>query len=144
MDDFQDYKLKISTVYFVRHVNTVNCIVCLFRKICNHELKKPSEFVHIDLCGKMTHPSMEPIITLCSKMTVPLTERFILLNTRMTLSPSLLNIINLLKTGNKLKRVRSDKGTEFDNEQFKQYFREKGINHEYSAPYIAEQNGRIE
>lgn len=48
------------------------------------------------------------------------------------------------QTGNKLKRVRSDKGTEFDNEQFKQYFREKGINHEYSAPYIAEQNGRIE
>jgi len=35
-------------------------------------------------------------------------------------------------------------GKEFDNEQFRQYFKEKGIIHEYSAPYTAEQNGRIE
>lgn len=48
------------------------------------------------------------------------------------------------QTRNKLKRVRSDRGFEFNNEQFKKYFRDKDIIHEFSAPYTPEQNGRVE
>lgn len=40
--------------------------------------------------------------------------------------------------------MRSDRGLEFDNDQFRQHFRKKGIIHEFSAPYTAEQNGSIE
>lgn len=48
------------------------------------------------------------------------------------------------QTGNKLKRIRSDRGLEFNNEQFKIHLQKEGIVHEFSAPYTPEQNGRIE
>lgn len=53
------------------------------------------------------------------------------------------------QTGNKLRKVRSDRSKEFDNGQFKQFKQFRSISkkkefiHEYSAPYTAEQNGRI-
>lgn len=44
---------------------------------------------------------------------------------------------------NKIKKVRSDNDLEFNNEQFRQFFKNNRIIHEFNASYTAEQNGRI-
>ncbi|CAB4019984.1 myosin heavy fast skeletal muscle, partial [Paramuricea clavata] len=44
----------------------------------------------------------------------------------------------------RVKRVRSDNGTEFTNHKFKSILRENGIRHETSAPYSPHQNGTVE
>jgi transposase InsO family protein len=44
----------------------------------------------------------------------------------------------------KVKKIRSDNGTEFKNTQVKDFLDEEGINHEFSAPYTPQQNGVAE
>jgi transposase InsO family protein len=41
----------------------------------------------------------------------------------------------------KIKKIRSDNGTEFKNTQVEDYLDEEGIRHEFSAPYTPQQNG---
>ncbi|UYV82085.1 K02A2.6-like [Cordylochernes scorpioides] len=45
------------------------------------------------------------------------------------------------ETGNKIKRFRTDNGTEFLNKNFSDYLKSLGIVHELTAPYTPEQNG---
>ena len=57
------------------------------------------------------------------------------------------HLIPLLKTqspGFKIKRWRSDEGSEIKNRLFKAFFAKKGIEWEPSAPYAKEQDGRSE
>jgi transposase InsO family protein len=44
----------------------------------------------------------------------------------------------------KVKKIRSDNGSEFKNLQVEEYLEEEGINHEFSAPYTPQQNGVVE
>jgi transposase InsO family protein len=44
----------------------------------------------------------------------------------------------------KVKKIRSDNGTEFKNTQVEDFLDEEGIKHEFSAPYIPQQNGVAE
>jgi transposase InsO family protein len=44
----------------------------------------------------------------------------------------------------KVKKIRSDNGTEFKNTQIEDYVDEEGIKHEFSAPYTPQQNGVAE
>jgi transposase InsO family protein len=44
----------------------------------------------------------------------------------------------------KVKKIRSDNGTEFKNLQVEEYLEEEGIKHEFSAPYTPQQNGVVE
>jgi hypothetical protein len=44
----------------------------------------------------------------------------------------------------KVKKIRSDNGSEFKNLQVGEYLEEKGIKHEFSAPYTPQQNGVVE
>ncbi|UYV65276.1 hypothetical protein LAZ67_3003777 [Cordylochernes scorpioides] len=48
------------------------------------------------------------------------------------------------ETGNKIKRFRTDNGTEFVNKNFSDYLKSLGIVHELTAPYTPEQNGIAE
>jgi transposase InsO family protein len=43
-----------------------------------------------------------------------------------------------------VKKIRSDKGSEFKNLQVEEYFEEQSIKHEFSAPYTRQQNGVVE
>jgi hypothetical protein len=45
---------------------------------------------------------------------------------------------------NKLKKVRSDNGSEFKNSRIENFCDEKGIKHEFSTTYAPEQNGLVE
>jgi hypothetical protein len=44
----------------------------------------------------------------------------------------------------KIKKIRSDNGSEFKNLQVEDYLEEEGIKHEFSAPYTPQQNGVVE
>jgi transposase InsO family protein len=44
----------------------------------------------------------------------------------------------------KIKRVRSDNGTEFKNTNIEEYLDEEGIGHELFVPYTPKQNGIVE
>jgi IS30 family transposase len=41
----------------------------------------------------------------------------------------------------KVKKIKSDNGTEFKNTQVEDFLDEEGIKHEFSTPYTPEQNG---
>jgi transposase InsO family protein len=44
----------------------------------------------------------------------------------------------------KVKKIRSNNGSEFKNLQVEEYLEEEGIKHEFSAPCTPQQNGRVE
>jgi transposase InsO family protein len=44
----------------------------------------------------------------------------------------------------KIKKVRSDNGTEFKNTNIEDFLEEEGIGHEFSVPYTPQQNGIVE
>src|SRR5438105_10338203 len=44
----------------------------------------------------------------------------------------------------KIKRIRSDNGSEFKNKSIEEFLDEEGITHEFSAPYTPQQNGVVE
>jgi transposase InsO family protein len=48
------------------------------------------------------------------------------------------------KFGLRIKKIRSDNGTEFKNSQVEGFLEEKGIKHEFSSPYTPRQNGVVE
>jgi transposase InsO family protein len=44
----------------------------------------------------------------------------------------------------RIKKIRSDNGTEFKNSQIKGFLEEEGIKHEFSSPYTPQQNGVVD
>jgi transposase InsO family protein len=44
----------------------------------------------------------------------------------------------------KVKKIRSDNGSEFKNLQVEEYLEEEGVKHEFSAPYTPQKNGLVE
>jgi hypothetical protein len=45
--------------------------------------------------------------------------------------------------GLRIKKIRSDNGTEFKNSQIESFLEEEGIKHEFSSPYTPQQNGVV-
>lgn len=136
----------------IKNLDELFCEKCQYGKM--HRLpfhrnlklraQKPGEFVHVDLCGKISHSSIggANFFLLFKDDCTSYRTVYFIKHKNDTFS----KFVEYHKfvenqTGNKLRKVRSDNGKEFDNEQFKQYFKEKGIIHEYSAAYTAKQNG---
>jgi transposase InsO family protein len=46
--------------------------------------------------------------------------------------------------GLRIKKIRSDSGTEFKYSQIEGFLEEEGIKHEFSSPYTPQQNGVME
>jgi transposase InsO family protein len=44
----------------------------------------------------------------------------------------------------RIKRIRSDNGTEFKNSQIEGFLENEGIKHEFYSPYTPQQNGVVE
>ena len=60
--------------------------------------------------------------------------------------PTVKKIINMLETqsGQKLRKVCTDRGGEYLNNELKDFYSAKGIVHQTTAPYTPEQNGKAE
>lgn len=51
---------------------------------------------------------------------------------------------SILETGNQVLKIVTDNGSEYVNKNLESYYRQRGIIHQRSAPYTANQNGLIE
>ena len=128
------------------------CGTCMQGKMCQTRSRKPDEratapleFVHCDLAGPISpvarngfryalcfvddHSGINMVYFLKQKSdTLEATEKF---------------FADVAPYG-KVKRIRSDNGSEFMNKKFKSLLRTKGIKHETSCPYSPHQNGTVE
>ena len=69
-----------------------------------------------------------------------------LLEKKEEVASTLKDVVAMLErqSGLKLKRMRSDNGTEFVNSVIESFCRQNGILHETTVPYAPEQNGIAE
>lgn len=139
----------------INNLDGLFCEMCQFGKLHRRPFKtnlqeraaKPGDSIHMDLCGKMTHSSVSGanyFLLFKDDCTSYRTVYFI--KHKSDAYAKFVEYKQLVETqtSNKIKRVRSDNGLEFRNEQFLQLFKGSGVIPEFTAPYTAEQNGRIE
>ena len=107
----------------------------------------PGTYFHIDLCGPMSTISIggASYFMLCKDDNTGYMIIFFL----KTKSEALIYLKQLYSMMKQelhvdIQRIKTDQGGEFKNQQFEEYTQEKGIIHEFSAPYSSEQNGYIE
>jgi hypothetical protein len=108
---------------------------------------RPLELLHIDLFGPVAYLSIRG-----SKYGLVIVDNFSRFTwvfflqdkpeTQGTLKRFLRRAQNEFEL--KVKKIRSDNGSEFKNLQVEEYLEEEGIKHEFSAPYTPQQNGVVE
>ncbi|KAJ9504976.1 hypothetical protein QJQ45_013241 [Haematococcus lacustris] len=105
------------------------------------------DLVHTDVCGPFRVPSVSGLRYLLtflddfSRLSV-----VVCLKAKSEVPEAIKATVQWLETqsGRKLKALRSDRGTEFVNREVGQFCMERGIQHQQTAPYSPEQNGRAE
>jgi transposase InsO family protein len=109
--------------------------------------KRPLELIHMDLFGSIAYISIGGskyclvIVDDYSRFTWVffLQEKS---QTQETLKRFLSQAQN--EFGLRIKKIRSDNGTEFKKSQMEGFLKEEGIKHEFSSPYTRQQNGVME
>ena len=134
--------------------NDVDCEACILGKATRSsppevEAKgyKVGEYLHVDLSGRIPIKSLHGSEYFLVVKDDASTFRYIIfIKQKSDVNKKMQNCIKLLEnqTGNKVKRIRSDNGTEFVNKEQSAFYQEKGIVHETTAPYTPESNGRAE
>ena len=108
---------------------------------------RPLEIIHMDVIGPMETTSLggsRYLITFLDDHSGLSVVRPLKAKSE---APSVVKeVLNLLstQTGLQVQNIRSDQGTEFFNQELKQYLTTKGIYHQFAAAYTPEQNGRAE
>jgi transposase InsO family protein len=108
---------------------------------------RPLELLHMDLFGPIAYISIDRskyclvIVDDYSRFTWVffLQEKS---QTQETLKRFLRRAQN--EFGLRIKKIRSDNGTEFNNSQIEGFLEEESIKHEFSSPYTPQQNGVVE
>jgi len=132
----------------------VNCEKCHYGKITRSTFPEASEynyeigeFLHTDLSGKIDTPSLGGAnYFMIIKDDASAFRHVCYLKEKSEANKCMKTCIEFLErqTGRKVKRVRSDNGGEFVNNEMAKFYSERGIIHETSAPYSPESNGKIE
>ena len=135
-------------------LSTQSCEPCLAGKA--HRLPFPAsiskstsplQLIHMDVCGPLPVPSLggsryfATYLDDYSKLSVVRPCAY-----KSEVKDITRDVINLLEkqSGNQVRAVRSDNGTEYINAELQNFFRERGIHHERSVRYSPEQNGAAE
>ena len=107
----------------------------------------PLDLIHSDICeldGTLTRNSKRYFITFiddCSDYTYV----YLMKNKSEALDMFKLYVTEIENQfSKKIKRLRSDRGTEYDSGLFNDFYTEHGIIHETTAPYSPEMNGKAE
>lgn len=122
-----------------------NCRPHVARKL--QKSFKPGEKIHSDVCGPtdVKSPNGTRYFLLfkdeCSEFR---TIYFLKEKTDVFTKFQEFEALVYRQTGNKIKVLRSDNGTEYLSNRFQNFLKEKGIIHEKSSPYIHQQNGCAE
>lgn len=132
----------------------VQCVDCIKGKQSRFQfnnsssrVNKPGELFHMDLCGPMEEESLGNSRYFLLIKDDYSSYRYVYFlkqkwETKQKIEGFLKQFENEFDV--KVKRIRSDNGTEFINKQVENMLIEKGIIHEKSVVYTPEQNGRIE
>ena len=108
---------------------------------------KPLELIHMDLCGPMRVQSRSGklyVLVIVDDFS-RFTWTIFLRSKDETFDEFICFAKKVQKTsGYQLVRLRSDHGTEFENNKFDEFCREHGMDHNFSAPRTPQQNGVVE
>ena len=139
----------------ITNKNSGECVDCIRGKICraNHPSKngitatESNAILHIDTCGPMKTTTFGG-----NKYFILATEEYSGYKL-IEFAPEKSQIPGLVKkiitqveteTTKTVRAIQTDNGTEFKNRELDSWLTDKGILHEFSAPYCPEQNGRAE
>jgi len=108
---------------------------------------KVLELLHSDLCGPISPPTLEGeryVVTLQDDHTgLSMVQ---LVKNKSDTAASIKHMITRMEcqTGQKVRQVRTDNGTEYVNSTLSAYFSSKGIIQQHTMPFSPEQNGMAE
>lgn len=148
-------KLNAVSGMQINHSTEFFCEACEYGKqACKShpsssrlKTSKPGEMVHSDLCGPMPVESPRGsryFILFKDDCTGFRTVYFMRHKSEAFSKFKEYEALTYKQTGNELKILRSDNGTEYLSNSFQDFLREKGIIHQRSAPYTQQQNGKAE
>ena len=108
---------------------------------------RPLELVHMDVCGPMaveSHGAARYQATFVDDYSR--LSRVVLLESKSQAASAIKQVITSLELqcGKSLKAVRTDRGGEYMSKELDIYFKDKGVEHQTTAPYTPEQNGVAE
>ena len=109
--------------------------------------KSKLELIHTDVCGPMrvqSHNGSRYFVTFIDDKTKWCEVYFIKKKNEVAEKFKLYKAMVENRTGNRIKTVRSDNGTEFKCHEMEDYLKLEGIRHELSVEYTPQQNGVAE
>jgi transposase InsO family protein len=148
----REHILGLTNVHFEK--DRVCCACQAGKQVSSHHLHKniittdrPLELLHMDLFGPIAYISigMSKYCLVILDDYSRFTWVFFLQEksqTQETLKGFLRRAQN--EFGLRIKKIRSDNGTEFKNSQIEGFLEEEDIKHEFSSPYTPQQNGVVE
>ncbi|CAK9811716.1 Retrovirus-related Pol polyprotein from transposon TNT 1-94 [Anthophora quadrimaculata] len=136
-------------------VEDFQCEACIMgkqtrkpHKTVKHESNfKPGQKIHTDVCGPINIESPRGSkYFLLFKDECTSFRKVYFLRHKAEVFGKFLDFENFVhtQTGNNIKVLRSDNGREYTSEEFRKHMEKQGIIHEFSSPYIHEQNGKAE
>lgn len=144
----------LKSVLNIKVKQDTQCVVCSKGKHARKPFKetgtranKPLEIVHSDVCGPMSVNSLGGHRYYVSFIDDFTRKVFVyIMTSKNEVFAKFLAFKSRVEneTECKIKILRTDNGTEYVNNRFKQFFEANGIKHEYSAPYSPQQNGLSE
>jgi transposase InsO family protein len=147
-----EYILGLTNVHFEKNKTCSTCQAG--KQVGTHHphknivtMERPLELLHMDLFGPITYISIGR-----SKYGLVIMDdnyRFTWLFFSRDKSETQGTMKRLLRRAQneidlRIKKIRSDNGTEFKNTQIEEFLGKEGIKHEFSCPYTPQQNGVVE
>ena len=136
----------------VTNYEEIECMLCTEGKMCQIRNKSPDErvkaaldFVHCDLAGPIDPTGRDGFkyaLSFVNDFSGIIMVYF--LKSKSDAPKALQQFLADCAPFGKVKRLRSDNGTEFMSQHFQSILRENRIRHETSAPYSPHQNGTVE
>lgn len=118
-----------------------------FQKIVERVSREPGEFFYSDVCGPMSQESIggaNYFVTYKDDASGYRQVFFVKHKSDVFETFKIVEREVMNKFGRAMKTLRTDNGAEYCNKQMRSYMRFRGIQHETTAPYTPEQNGRAE
>ena len=136
----------------VTNYEEIECMLCTEGKMCQMRNKTPDvrakaplDFVHCDLAGPIDPTGRDGF-----RYALSFVDDFsgiimiYFLKSKSDAREALQQFLADCAPLRKVKRLRSDNGTEFMSQHFQSILRENNVRHETSAPYSPHQNGTVE
>lgn len=147
-------KKKVTGVNFNTNVKLQMCETCVKGKQAQRPFPRSNtrssellELIHTDVCGPMRVNSLggsRYFLTFIDDKSKWCEVYFLKHKSEVLEKFKEYKSMVEKRTGRKIKAIRSDNGTEYTNNAFKNYLKKEGIKHEFTVEYTPQQNGVAE